>query len=150
MGWLTREGESAVQSCKWLLGLTALGALALPAVVFAGNDNIPPAYLVQGADSPIAVYNAAVQVDHQGVAAELGDSVDSATLAKLSGGTMIVQNTNLNGTVSDNTADHLTTGDNTITGGSIAGATGFPTVIQNSGNNVLIQNATVLNVEFKQ
>jgi len=139
-----------VQSCKWLLGITALSALALPAVVCAEDAGIPPAYMVQGADSPLAIYNAAVEVDHQGVASGLGESVDSATLEKLSGGTLIVQNTNLTGTVSDNSADHLTTGDNTITGGSVAGATGFPTIIQNSGNNVLIQNATVLNVEFKQ
>jgi hypothetical protein len=139
-----------VQTCKWLLGITALGAFAFPAMVFAESATIPPAYMVQGADSPIAVYAAAAEVDHQGVAAGLGESVDSATLDKLSGGTLVVQNTTLNGTVSDNTADHLVTGDNTITGGSIAGATGFPTVIQNSGNNVLIQNATVLNVEFKQ
>lgn len=139
-----------MQSCKWLLAVSALGALALPAVVFAENASIPQAYMLHGADSPVAVYAAAVEVDHQGVAAGLGDSVDSATLDKLSGGTMIVQNTALNGTVSDNTADHLVTGDNTITGGSVAGATGFPTIIQNSGNNVLIQNATVLNVEFKQ
>jgi len=139
-----------VQSCKWLRGLIALSVFILPAVVFAGNASIPPAYMVQGADSPLAVYAAAAEVDHQEVAAGLGESVDSATLDKLSGGTLVVQNTTLNGTVADNTADHLVTGDNTITGGSIAGATGFPTVIQNSGNNVLIQNATVLNVEFKQ
>jgi len=139
-----------VQSCKWLLGMIALSACALPAAVLAENASIPPAYMVQGADSPIAIYNAAVEVDHQGVAADLGDSVDTETLAKLSGGTIITQNTTLTGTVADNSADHLTTGDNIITGGSVAGATGFPTVIQNSGNNVLIQNATVLNVEFKQ
>lgn len=139
-----------MQSSKWLWAVGALGALALPAAVFAENASIPPAYLAHGEDSPIAAYAAAVEVDHHGVADGLGDSVDSATLDKLSGGTMIVQNTALNGTVSDNSADHLVTGDNTITGGSVAGATGFPTIIQNSGNNVLIQNATVLNVEFKQ
>lgn len=98
----------------------------------------------------MAVYSAAVEVDHQGVADGLGESVDSATLDKLSGGTMVVQNTTLNGTVANNDASHVVTGDNVISGGSMAGATGFPTVIQNSGNNVLIQNATVLNVEFKQ
>jgi hypothetical protein len=143
-------GDTAVQSCKWLLSITALGALAVSAVASAEEPSIPPAYLAQGADSPMGVYAAAVEVDHQGVADGLGESVDSATLDKLSGGTMVVQNTKLSGTVADNDASHVVTGDNVITGGSMAGATGFPTVIQNSGNNVLIQNATVLNVEFKQ
>lgn len=145
-----RSGETAVQSCKWLLSITALGALVVSTVASAGDPAIPPAYLAQGADSPMGVYSAAVEVDHQGVADGLGESVDSATLDKLSGGTMVTQNTKLSGTVADNEASHLVTGDNVITGGSMAGATGFPTVIQNSGNNVLIQNATVLNVEFKQ
>jgi hypothetical protein len=133
-----------------MLGLAALGALAASPWICAEDAAIPPAYLIHGADSPIAVYNAAVQTDHQGAQTGLGESVDSATLASLSGGTMVVQNTNLSGNVSDNSADHVITGDNVITGGSMAGATGFPTVIQNSGNNVLIQNATVLSVEFKQ
>jgi len=113
------------------------------------EDAAIPAYLAQGADSPVAVYTAASQVDHQGVASDLGESVDNATLSELSGGTLVQQNTTLTGTVSDNSADHVVTGDNIITGGSVAGATGFPTLIQNSGNNVLIQNATVLSVEFK-
>lgn len=141
-----------MQSCKWVLGITALGALAVSAAATAGDPTIPPAYLVQGSDSPMGVYAAAVEVDHQGVAdgLGLGDSVDNATLDKLSGGTMVVQNTKLSGTVANDEASHVVTGDNVITGGSMAGATGFPTVIQNSGNNVLIQNATVLNVEFKQ
>jgi len=137
-----------VRSFKWMLGTSALCACLAP---FASQaEQGIPAYLAQGSDSPIAAYVAASHADHQEVANSLGESVDSATLATLSGGTLVMQNTNLNGTVSDNEADHVVTGDNVITGGSINGATGFPTVIQNSGNNVLIQNATVLNVEFKQ
>lgn len=82
-------------------------------------------------------------------AGDLGQRVDNATLAGLSGGTMVIQDTTLTGTVNNNSADRVVTGDNLITGGSLSAATGFPTVIQNSGNNVLIQNATVLNVQFK-
>lgn len=39
------------------------------------------------------------------------------------------------------------TGHNLITGGALAGASGVPMFIQNSGNGVLIQNAVILNVE---
>lgn len=138
-----------MRSVKWMLRITALSALAVPTVLCAENAAIPQDYLGQGADSPMAAYVAASHVDHQGVASDLGESVDSATLAAQSGGMLVQQNTTLTGTVQNNSADHLTTGDNVISGGAAAGAVGFPTLIQNSGNNVLIQNATVLSVEFK-
>ena len=51
--------------------------------------------------------------------------------------------------VSDNHASNLTTGSNYVNDGSLAGASGFSTVVQNSGNNVLIQNATVINVKVQ-
>ena len=40
-------------------------------------------------------------------------------------------------------------GYNTIADGAFTGAVGVPMVIQNSGNNVLIQNATIINVQFQ-
>jgi hypothetical protein len=61
-----------------------------------------------------------------------------------------VLNTNsLDGMVGDNSAHHLTTGSNLVTAGSFEGASGFSTVVQNSGNNVLIQNSTIVNVQLK-
>jgi len=53
------------------------------------------------------------------------------------------------GIVSENHASNLTTGSNWVTEGSFAGASGFSTVVQNSGNNVLIQNSTVINLQVK-
>ena len=38
---------------------------------------------------------------------------------------------------------------NTVSSGAFAGTAGLPMVIQNSGNNVLIQNATIVNVQIK-
>lgn len=81
--------------------------------------------------------------------AGMGKSVDPATLAKLSGGTDISERMTLNGTVTDNSADHVMTGSNAISSGSFNGAAGLPMVIQNTGNNVLIQNATIVNVQFQ-
>jgi len=43
----------------------------------------------------------------------------------------------------------VTTGGNTIEAGSFANMNGVATVIQNSGNQVLIQNATVVDVMVK-
>jgi hypothetical protein len=43
----------------------------------------------------------------------------------------------------------VTTGANTIEAGSFSNMNGIATVIQNSGNQVLIQNATVVDVIVK-
>ena len=57
---------------------------------------------------------------------------------------------NLRGAVTGNRASNVVTGANTIQASSFAGATGIPIVIQNSGANVLIQNATIINLQFRQ
>jgi len=45
--------------------------------------------------------------------------------------------------------DGSTNGANTISGTAFSGASGIATVIQNSGNQVLIQNATIVDVTMK-
>ncbi|TDN63716.1 hypothetical protein [Paraburkholderia sp. BL10I2N1] len=77
-----------------------------------------------------------------------GVAMTSEQLDAYRGGDALVGQNNLTGTVSDNTAYKVSTGSNAITGGSFASSSGLPTVIQNTGANVLIQNATVLNVHF--
>ena len=51
-------------------------------------------------------------------------------------------------TTADNSARNVTTGENTIGTGSFSNMSGLPIVIQNSGANVLIQNAVILNVQM--
>jgi hypothetical protein len=53
------------------------------------------------------------------------------------------------GTVRDNLAYNVSTGSNSITDGALAGAAGLPLVVQNSGNNVLIQNSTIVNMQVQ-
>jgi hypothetical protein len=79
----------------------------------------------------------------------LGQSIDNSALAKLSGGANVTSNMTLTGTVSNNVDTNVETGFNDIASGSFSGATGIPMVIQNTGNNVLIQNATIVNVQFQ-
>ncbi|MDQ2819161.1 MAG: hypothetical protein M3Y65_01970 [Pseudomonadota bacterium] len=80
----------------------------------------------------------------------LGASVDSATLDAQRGGTDTVNNNmQLHGGVTDNIANHVVTGANSIDAGSFANMSGIPTVIQNSGANVLIQNAMIINLQFQ-
>jgi hypothetical protein len=55
----------------------------------------------------------------------------------------------LDGVVQDNVAIHTISGKNIITNGSFANSNGMSNVIQNSGNNVLIQNATILMLDVR-
>jgi hypothetical protein len=61
----------------------------------------------------------------------------------------VLNDTKLNGDVANNSATNVQTGANTIDAGSFANMSGIPVVIQNSGANVLIQNATVINLQFQ-
>lgn len=80
----------------------------------------------------------------------LGTPVSSDTLAEQRGGDEeIVDNTiHINGDVTDNSATNVVTGANSIQDGSFASASGILSVVQNTGANVLIQTATIVNVQF--
>lgn len=76
--------------------------------------------------------------------------VNEAALAAQRGGAdLSVNENNARATVQDNVARNLTTGNNTITENSFSNVTGIPMVVQNSGNNVVIQNSTILNLQMK-
>ena len=81
--------------------------------------------------------------------AGLGTGVDSSVLAKLSGGSDVSERITITGSVSNTSTENVSTGMNWIGGGSFGNAAGLPIVIQNSGNGVLIQNATVVNVQMQ-
>jgi hypothetical protein len=81
----------------------------------------------------------------------IGVALSATALDDLRGGSELVLNDmQLNGTVANTRATQVITGNNSISEGSFANASGLPTVIQNSGANVLIQNATIVNVQFHQ
>ena len=63
--------------------------------------------------------------------------------------TQVWNTINLDGQADHISVSHAITGDNSVGGASFSGSRGFPTVIQNSGNGVLIQNATIINVTVK-
>lgn len=90
----------------------------------------------QAADSAKALFGA-------------GRVVDNERLQRQRGGVDTSNRNALSGSVHDNAATQVVTGSNTIAEGSFANASGLPTVIQNTGANVLIQNATIVNVQFK-
>lgn len=78
-----------------------------------------------------------------------GSSLAADSLDQYRGGREIVANDmTLSGTTANNTANYVATGSNTISSGSFANLSGVPMVIQNTGANVLIQNATIINLQL--
>jgi hypothetical protein len=111
----------------------ALAAIFAACTSMAAHATPPP-----GQESPPASFGAATPVDQ---------------LKDMSGGTNTTNNINnqtLNGTMTDTEAKDNISGNNIVAGGALTSSAGLPTVIQNSGNNVLIQNSTILNIRMNQ
>ena len=62
---------------------------------------------------------------------------------------VFINDQELNGSVSGNSAINTYSGDNIISGDAFGNASGLINSIQNTGNNVLIQSATILNVSIE-
>jgi hypothetical protein len=118
--------------------------------------------MVPGALAETVPAPPAVQGDPQGVP-EIGSALSSEDLGALNGQkdtginikdvNAVFSNTDQKGFLGLNSIDvtnsSFTTGGNSIEGSSFTGMNGIATVIQNSGNQVLIQNATVVDVIVK-
>jgi hypothetical protein len=82
--------------------------------------------------------------------AGLGTPLKQEQLAASRGGADTANATaQLGAAVANNSATNVSSGANIIDGGSFANMSGLPMVIQNSGANVLIQNATVINLQLR-
>jgi hypothetical protein len=86
---------------------------------------------------------------HSAGSAGFDKPVPTTKLAGYRGGTDVVSNDmRLSGTTAGNTAVNIATGTNAISAGSFSNMSGLPIVIQNTGANVLIQNAVILNLQM--
>lgn len=113
---------------RWLTRLALL--MALPAHALAQSTSPPP-------PDPVAPRGAFAQ------------PVATQALAGLRGGSeWVSSHIKLLGTTAGNTADHVVTGNNAISAGSFTNLNGIPLVIQNTGANVLIQNAVILQLQM--
>lgn len=86
---------------------------------------------------------------HSARTAGFDNPVPAVMLGDFRGGSDLVHNEmTLAGTTAGNTAINVATGTNTINAGAFANMSGLPLVVQNSGANVLIQNAVILNLQM--
>lgn len=124
-------------------------SLAMLCIVGVANaQDIQPQFEAAAVAAPVEV-PAYVASEPEQRQTGMGTTIGLETLADMRGGTQIVDNDILvNGRVEDNIADDVLTGSNSVTSGSFANASGISTVIQNTGANVLIQNAMIVNVKF--
>ena len=128
-----------------LTGLAALAILGWGSVGIAREPATAPAPEQQNPAEPSAQLPLAAAKP----VLLRGKLLDDSSLADKRGGAQI-SDMKLRGVVADNEAVNIgMTGTNVISEGAFSNASGVPMVIQNSGNNVLIQNATIVNVEVK-
>lgn len=88
---------------------------------------------------------------------QVGDPVSSDVLESLSGGQgmsidtidILANNMKLNADMKDNLLYSTNTGINQVSNDAFANASGIFTVVQNSGNQVIINNALILNLQMQ-
>lgn len=76
-------------------------------------------------------------------------AVANEYLATQRGGAQVMNLMDLDAALHHNSARSNLTGDNTVSSGAFANSSGVVNVVQNSGNNVIIQNATILNLDLR-
>ncbi|WP_322997810.1 hypothetical protein [Castellaniella sp.] len=82
--------------------------------------------------------------------ASLGAPVSDSALSEYRGARDITFNMqDTQGQLYQNQASNTYSGSNQVSDQALSGMNGFSTVIQNSGNNVLIQNSTIVNVKMQ-
>jgi hypothetical protein len=140
--------NSILRACRSLGGFAVLGTLAAHA--WAGEGAVPDAR-VAAARALFTAENGIGATRPAQPAARPGrpEPANTEGLASQRGGAATQNEMRLDGSVAGNTAVNVVTGANSIGTGSFANMSGIPVVIQNSGANVLIQNATIINLQFK-
>lgn len=127
------------------LSLVILPAALLPGLTAHAADDGARTVAVEAA---VGVAPAVAPSPPTAQAGSFGVAMTPDQLDEHRGGDALIGQNYLTGAVTDNVANRVSTGSNSIADGSFANSSGLPTVIQNTGANVLIQNATVLNVRF--
>ena len=132
-----------------IAAIAALHLLALPAQA----QSLPAVPFVDVAvPLPFEAGTPAAETDAPVTDPRLGAAIGGDALDDMRGGsdskTTVTNVSDVNGNVDGNTAINAITGGNLVDGAAFGNAAGLSTVIQNSGNNVLIQNSTVVSVLF--
>lgn len=116
-------------------------------------------FLFQGCLFSEVLFAGQSEADQTGLdkISEFGEPLSSNTLDSLSGGEdwqignidMLLNNMNLKSQMEENLLVSTATGANLISNDAFSNANGISTVIQNSGNQVIINSAMILNLRVQ-
>jgi hypothetical protein len=103
------------------------------------------------ADENASPVLASAQQQAEPMLGPFGAALDEAALASQRGGQgdAFFNDSRARATISNTSTSNLATGTNAISEGAFANSNGLPMVIQNTGNNVIIQNSTILNLQLR-
>ena len=127
-------------------------SLAMFAALASSAWAAPNETVDAGTASARSLFTAQHAIGAHEPAAQNAGAANDVNLDQQRGGTDTTTTNNamhLDGSVGNNSATNVVTGSNSISAGSFANMSGIPVVIQNSGANVLIQNATIINLQLK-
>ena len=103
--------------------------------------------LAAGGQPALAQQQQDQKQEKRGTFTSLGKPVTRTTLDGERGGkTTVINEMQVDGTVHNNSATNTVSGSNFISNSAFSNASGLPVAIQNSGNNVSIQNAYIVNI----
>jgi len=131
-----------------LCSIAVLAVLSAPAFAGPADAQAGQEAAVQAPARQDAKMDAAAPAK-AGLSLDFGPAADLGKLEQSRGGTDTKNDMKLDGVVTGNSATNVSTGANMIDNGAFSNMSGIPVVIQNSGANVLIQSATIINVQFK-
>lgn len=89
-----------------------------------------------------------LDVSQLAVATDLGQEYGQSAGERVERLRFISNRANLEAEVGDGSFSSVVTGANAISSNAFAGMSGIGTVVQNSGNQVVIQNSTIFNVSL--
>jgi hypothetical protein len=120
------------------MGVLAIAGAMLPPAAIPGD----------GVDDALSVHRDPVT---EATVPLLGRIVDDERLSTQRGGQddAYINDMRSRASITNTSTTNVSTGNNTITDGSFVNTPGMPIVVQNSGNNVVIQNSTILNLQLK-
>jgi len=133
---------------KRLCSIAVLALLSAPAFAGQAGAQIGQDGAAQAPAKQDAQLDAAAPAK-AGLSLDFGPAADLDKLEQSRGGAETKNDMKLDGVVTGNSATNVSTGANMIDNGAFSNMSGIPVVIQNSGANVLIQSATIINVQFK-
>lgn len=100
----------------------------------------PPAPPPPADAQQVVLHGATMLADLDGQAGQAANRADMISF--------VGQRADLEASVGNGTFNGVSTGVNLMAGGALSGLNGIGTVVQNSGNQVVIQNSTILNVSL--